>query len=267
MKATQAPAFPICLQRDYELGYCIGTGGFSTVHLAIHLTSFQKVAIKAYSKLSLSASSQAYINEEIAVLRRIKHACCVGLREVVGTGSHLYLVMEYAGGGNLFRLVRAYGPRREEEARELFISVVKAVAYCHSQGIYHRDIKPENVVLTKDGTAKLTDFGFATTAKESTAQVGTRAYMSPELLQRLPSTCAKSDIWGLGVLLHFMLTGYRPRYLGAVRKVQIRGKFRLSPIVKVLLARLLAVEQERRPTAEEVLACAWLRQELELPLA
>jgi 5'-AMP-activated protein kinase catalytic alpha subunit len=267
MKTTQSPAFPLCLQRDYELGQCIGTGGFSTVHLAIHLNSFQKVAIKTYSKSALSASSQAHISEEIALLRRIKHASCVGLREVVGTSSHLYLVMEYAGGGNLFRLVKANGPRSEEEARDLFLDIAKAVAYCHSQGIYHRDIKPENVVLTKDGKAKLTDFGFATTAKESTAQVGTPAYMSPELLQRLPSTCAKSDIWGLGVLLHFMLTGYRPRYREAVRRVQIRGMVRLSPIVKVLLARLLAVEQERRPAAEEVLAYAWLREELELPLA
>jgi len=267
MKATQSPTFPLSLQRDYGLGQCIGTGGFSTVHLAIHLPTFQKVAIKAYSKAALSAPSKAHVSEEIALLRRLKHANCVGLREVVDTSAHLYLVMEYAAGGNLFRLVTANGPRSEEEARALFLDIVKAVTYCHSQGIYHRDIKPENVVLTKEGKAKLTDFGFATTAKESEARVGTAVYMCPELRQRLPYTCSRADIWGLGVLLHFLLTGNRPRYRQAAGRVQVRGLVRLSPIVKVLLSRLLSVQPERRPQAEDVLACAWLREELELPLA
>lgn len=267
MKATQSQSFPLSLQRDYELGQCIGTGGFSTVHLAIHLPSFQKVAIKAYSLPTLSPSSQAHVSEEIALLRRIQHENCVGLREVVDSKSHLYLVMEYAAGGNLFRLVTANGPRSEEEARALFLDVVKAVAYCHSQGIYHRDIKPENIVLTKDGKAKLTDFGFATTEKKSSSRVGTTAYMCPELLQHRPYTCSQADIWGLGVLLHFLLTGNRPRYRPALGKVLVRGMVRLPPIVKVLLARLLAVQPERRPEAENVLGCAWLREELELPLA
>ena len=234
------------------------------MHLAIHLSSLRKVAIKTYVKTELSQNSLEHVREEIAQLRRITHVNCVGLGEVVCTSSHLYLVMEYAGGGSLFRLVKASGPRSEAEARALFTDITRAVAYCHSQGIYHRDIKPENVVLTRDGTAKLTDFGFATTEKESSAKVGTPAYMCPELLQSRHYTCSKADIWGLGVLLYFMLTGNRPRYVSTAGRVQVRGLICISPIVKVLIARLLAVEEDKRPTAEEVLECAWLRQELEL---
>lgn len=124
--------------------------------------------------------------------------------------------MEYVNNGTLFESIHE-GTLTKPMVKRVFYQVCKAVAYLHEQGIMHRDIKvrnrktqPENILLTKNGLAKLCDFGFAAeTDSPRKTLCGTYEYMSPEMAMGEPYT-QKNDIWSLGILLFELIEGTAP---------------------------------------------------------
>nr|QSH71632.1 CBL-interacting protein kinase [Hedychium coronarium] len=207
----------------YELGRLLGRGASAKVYHARHLPSGHSVAIKVFPKprrtAAASASSADSFIREISALRRLRHRHILRLREVLASRSTVYLVLDFAKGGQLFSCVEDRGRLPEDLSRRLFRQLISAVAYSHSRGVFHRDLKPENLLLDDAGDLKVSDFGFAALRPSSDrdqllhTQCGTPAYVSPEILsgkQRDGYDGAKADIWSCGVILFVLNAGYLP---------------------------------------------------------
>ena len=137
------------------------------------------------------------------------------LYEVIDTPSNLYLVLEYIKGINLIEVIKneKYHYIKEKRAKYLFLQIVKGIFYCHKKNIYHRDIKLENILVLKNDTIKIIDFGFGVKCNKDTYQklfCGTPSYMAPEIVKKEKYIASYSDVWSLGVLFYAMLFGIFP---------------------------------------------------------
>jgi serine/threonine protein kinase len=199
----------------YHLLEPLGEGGMATVYLAFDTRLERRVALKVI-RTDYSTDSQFLkrFDREARVLARLSHPHIV---QVLDVGEHAgmpYVVMEYLAGGTL--KARIGRPLLPGEAGALLAPIARALAHAHRQGIVHRDVKPANILLTPDGTPKLSDFGIAkiferpgsTDLTASGVGVGTPDYMAPE--QWLGQSSPQSDIYSLGVVLYELLAGRRP---------------------------------------------------------
>lgn len=195
-------------------------GSFGMVFMAQDLASNKPVAIKCLTKKAGQSDSCLEFavdekSEEMVLHRAISpHDNIVNLIHSFETDSHLYLVLEFCGQGDLYEAIRnGHGPLQTEHVRQFMLQLVDAVEYIHSKGIYHRDIKPENIFLTQDGAMKLGDFGLATTDKWSFEKtVGSDRYMAPEQFDSAGAgySPAEADIWAIGICLLNILFSRNP---------------------------------------------------------
>ncbi|XP_040279994.1 calcium/calmodulin-dependent protein kinase type 1G-like [Bufo bufo] len=192
----------------------LGSGAFSEVFLVKHRATGHHYALKCIKKVN-SARDRSLENE-IAVLKKIKHDNIVTLEDIYESSSHFYLVMQLVSGGELFDRILERGVYTEKDASTVIRQVLSAVKYLHDNGIVHRDLKPENLLyLTPDENAKImiTDFGLSKMEESgimSTA-CGTPGYVAPEVLAQKPYSKAV-DCWSIGVITYILLCGYPPFY-------------------------------------------------------
>jgi alpha-glucoside transport system substrate-binding protein len=221
------------LHQRYTLTARLGSGAMGDVYQATDLTTGQPVAIKILGRqLTLDADLVERFKREGEALRQLRHRHIVSFVDTFQDDGQQVIVMECVSGGSLHQLIKR-GPLAVEQARQLAIDLCDALTSAHRLNIIHRDIKPENVLLTADGTPKLTDFGVARLVGEGTRltgtgmQIGTPYYMSPEAWQGQPLD-AQADVWSLGVLLHEMLTGEVP--FGGSTLVAVMNKVLTAPL-------------------------------------
>ncbi|XP_051977184.1 calcium/calmodulin-dependent protein kinase type 1D-like isoform X2 [Xyrauchen texanus] len=173
-------------------------------------------AVKCIPKKALKGKESS-IENEIAVLRKIKHENIVSLEDIYESSNHLYLIMQLVSGGELFDRIVEKGFYTEKDASTLIRQVLDAVNYLHSMGIVHRDLKPENLLYfnPQDGSKiMISDFGLS--KMEGTGDVmstacGTPGYVAPEVLAQKPYSKAV-DCWSIGVIAYILLCGYPPFY-------------------------------------------------------
>ncbi|XP_051837735.1 calcium/calmodulin-dependent protein kinase type 1 isoform X1 [Antechinus flavipes] len=200
----------------YEFRDVLGTGAFSEVILAEEKTTQKLVAIKCIAKKALEGKESS-IENEIAVLHKIKHPNIVALDDIYECGGHLYLIMQLVSGGELFDRIVEKGFYTERDASRLICQVLDAVKYLHDMGIVHRDLKPENLLyysLEEDSKIMISDFGLS--KMEGSGSVlstacGTPGYVAPEVLAQKPYSKAV-DCWSIGVIAYILLCGYPPFY-------------------------------------------------------
>ncbi|XP_047410330.1 sperm motility kinase 4A-like [Sciurus carolinensis] len=242
----------------------IRAGGFAQVKLARHLLTGTEVAVKVLAK---GASNFCFLSEP-DMMAGLDHPNVIHLFQVFQTKDYMYLVMEHAGGGELWDLIPETGGMQEEEARTLFRQIVRAVQHCHRNGIVHLDLKPDNVVVDASGRVKLIDFGLSTRftpGRKLNRFWGTLFYIAPEIVCEKLFEGPPADVWSLGVLLYAMLTGRCPFAAstdGKVKRLIRRGTYHIpqhvSEDAQRLIRDILTINPRQRPTIDQVLGHPWL---------
>lgn len=160
------------------------------------------------------------LKAEISILMMISHPNIVKLIEVLASKTKIYLVLEFISGGELFDIIKKNGNIEEKVMRGYFRQILKAIDYCKGKNIAHRDIKPENILVTVDGTMKVSDFGLSSLYKDPQnltkllhTTCGTINYLAPEVIQNVGYDGHKADVWSLGVLLFVCISGCTNYYL------------------------------------------------------
>ncbi|XP_066550970.1 MAP/microtubule affinity-regulating kinase 3a isoform X6 [Amia ocellicauda] len=253
---------------NYRLLKTIGKGNFAKVKLARHILTGREVAIKIIDKTQLNPTSLQKLFREVRIMKILNHPNIVKLFEVIETEKTLYLVMEYASGGEVFDYLVAHGRMKEKEARAKFRQIVSAVQYCHQKHIVHRDLKAENLLLDADMNIKIADFGFSnefTMGNKLDTFCGSPPYAAPELFQGKKYDGPEVDVWSLGVILYTLVSGSLPfdgQNLKELRERVLRGKYRIpfymSTDCENLLKRFLVLNPAKRGTLEQIMKDRWI---------
>ncbi|XP_041129768.1 calcium/calmodulin-dependent protein kinase type 1 [Polyodon spathula] len=256
----------------YDMKEKLGEGSFSEVRLAQDRRTQKLVAVKCIQKRALKGK-EAMLENEIAVLHKIKHDNIVSLEEIYETPSELCLVMTLVTGGELLERILERGMYTEKDASSVVGQVLDAVRYLHDMGIVHRDLKPENllydtafedskIVISDFGLSKMEDQGVLSTA------CGTPAYVAPELLEQ--KTYGKEvDCWAVGVITYILLCGYPPFYDDndtELYKQIVKAEYGfdspywddISESAKDFISHLLQKDPEKRYTSEQALQHPWI---------
>mmetsp|Transcript_106277 Transcript_106277/g.298957 ORF Transcript_106277/g.298957 Transcript_106277/m.298957 type:complete len:534 (-) Transcript_106277:345-1946(-) len=247
-----------CIE-DYQIIRVVGVGGSGRVIQAMYRPSREMRAVKVMSKARLYQQEQRLqrVITEKRILARLRHPFVVSLHWAFQTSTHLFLVLDFCGGGELFFHMLQRGRFEEPDAMFYFCEILLGLEYLHSQQVLYRDLKPENCLLDDDGHIRLTDFGLSkdnlTQSALFTSFVGTAGYLSPEMVAR-QGHGFPLDYYCLGCLLYCLLTGSLPHYEGDYKAmIQRRVKGEpcalppwLSIDVQHLLKGLLAPDPAER---------------------
>ncbi|PZC82868.1 hypothetical protein B5X24_HaOG209311 [Helicoverpa armigera] len=209
----------------YKLLKTIGKGNFAKVKLAKHVPTGKEVAIKIIDKTQLNPGSLQKLFREVRIMKMLDHPNIVKLFQVIETEKTLYLVMEYASGGEVFDYLVLHGRMKEKEARAKFRQIVSAVQYCHQKRIIHRDLKAENLLLDGEMNIKIADFGFSnefTPGAKLDTFCGSPPYAAPELFQGKKYDGPEVDVWSLGVILYTLVSGSLPFDGSTLRELRER---------------------------------------------
>lgn len=253
---------------NYVIIKTIGRGNFAKVKLAYHKPTGVEVAIKVINKSQMTPQSLSKIEREVKIMKRISHPNIVKLYEVIETPKMLYLVMEYASGGEVFDYLVIHGKLKEKDARLKFRQILSAVHYLHRNMIVHRDLKAENLLLDVNLNIKIADFGFCNEFSfnhKLDTFCGSPPYAAPELFLGQKYTGPEVDVWSLGVVLYTLISGSLPFDANNMKELKervIRGKFRIpfymSTDCENLLRKMLVVNPAKRLTLDEIIKYNWV---------
>ena len=255
---------------EYKFGKTLGEGSFGQVRQATHKKTKQERAIKILKKRQ---QDEKRLFLEVNILSKLTHPNIMDIYEFYEDKANFYIVSELCKGGELFDQIEKKGCFKEEEACQIFLQLMSAICYSHSNHIVHRDLKPENIMYEERENStpliKLIDWGgaryFNKNQKMSTIK-GTPYYIAPEVLNETYDE--KCDIWSCGVILYVLLCGYPP--FNGDTDVEIMqnvksGKFQFPPEewdsisddAKNLIKKMLEYEPAKRISAMEALQHPW----------
>ncbi|KAM6440805.1 serine/threonine-protein kinase DCLK2 isoform 1-T1 [Liasis olivaceus] len=258
----------------YKVGKVIGDGNFAVVKECIERSTGKEFALKIIDK-GKCCGKEHLIENEVSILRRVKHPNIIMLVEEMDTATELYLVMELVKGGDLFDAITSSTKYTERDGSAMVYNLASALKYLHSLSIVHRDIKPENLLVCEypDGTKslKLGDFGLATVVEGPLYTVcGTPTYVAPEIIAET-GYGLKVDIWAAGVITYILLCGFPP--FRSENNIQedlfdqiLVGKLEfpspywdnITDSAKELISLMLQVNVEERYTAAQILNHPWV---------
>ena len=200
----------------YRIIKQIGRGGMADVYLAKDLIlDGEEVAVKVLrTNYQTDPIAVARFQREARAMADLDHPHIVRITDIGEEDGQQYLAMEYVAGLDLKRYIKEHYPLSNEEAVRIMGQILLAMRLAHAKGIVHRDLKPQNILLTPDGTAKVTDFGIAvafaeTSLTQTNSMLGSVHYLSPEQARGSKATF-QSDIYAMGIIFFEMLTGHIP---------------------------------------------------------
>ncbi|XP_009996639.1 PREDICTED: serine/threonine-protein kinase DCLK1 isoform X1 [Chaetura pelagica] len=268
---------PASIAERYKVGRTIGDGNFAILKECIERSTGREYALKIIKK-SKCRGKEHMIQNEVSILRRVKHPNIVLLIEEMDMPTELYLVMELVKGGDLFDAITSTNKYTERDASGMLYNLASAIKYLHSLNIVHRDIKPENLLVYEhqDGSKslKLGDFGLATIVDGPLYTVcGTPTYVAPEIIAET-GYGLKVDIWAAGVITYILLCGFPPfRGSGDDQEVLfdqiLMGQVdfpspywdNVSDSAKELITMMLQVDVDLRFSALQVLEHPWVNDD------
>ncbi|XP_051939594.1 serine/threonine-protein kinase DCLK2 isoform X3 [Hippocampus zosterae] len=262
----------------YVIGKVIGDGNFAVVRECVERATGREFALKIMDKAKCRGKEHL-IENEVSVLRRVKHPNIIMLVEEVDTPLQLCLVMELVKGGDLFDAITSSTKYTERSAGVMVRNLAAALRYLHRMNIVHRDIKPENLLVLEnpDGTKslKLGDFGLATVAEGPLYTVcGTPTYVAPEIITE-SGYGVKVDIWAAGVIAYVLLCGFPPFRSESNQQEELFEQILLGRVdypspywddisdsAKELIGKMLLVNAEARYSARDVHAHPWVTEDV-----
>uniref|UniRef100_A0A182VAW8 Aurora kinase n=1 Tax=Anopheles merus TaxID=30066 RepID=A0A182VAW8_ANOME len=270
-QAQQAkPAKKVWTLSNFDIGRPLGRGKFGNVYLAREKETKFVIALKVLFKKQVHAQGiEHQVRREIEIQSHLRHPNILRMYGYFHDESRIYLILEYAPGGTLFKEQQQQPGKRFPEKRcAIYVySLVSALIYLHERNVIHRDIKPENLLLGHGGELKIADFGWSVHEPTSsrTTLCGTLDYLSPEMVQGQPHT-KTVDLWSLGVLAYELLCGKAPflatTYEETYRKI-MKVQYTVPPDVTKaashLISRLLVKDPASRMPLENVAIHPWIQ--------
>jgi serine/threonine protein kinase len=257
----------------FQIHSTIDHGPQSTIYIASRVdhtdestTDVHKVVVKKLPKHSTANSDcnfEEYWQHEIKMLTLVKsHPNIIQFHQAYHDENHVYIVMEYFRGCNLYHYLQDVGVIPEAEFVLILKQIVSGLMFCHELGIMHRDIKAENILIDHHGqtpVVKIIDFGLSSKSLVSRRKCGTMVYLPPQIVQEKHYD-KKVDIWSLGVLTYEMLTGTLPFYDdndNILSNLICQGKYepptQLSLAAQDLIKQMLQSSPKLRPSCDQIL--------------
>ncbi|KAG1695089.1 hypothetical protein DVH05_020731 [Phytophthora capsici] len=257
---------------DFEIGKPLGKGKFGNVYLAREKQSKYVVALKVLNKQQLMKSSMEHqLRREIEIQSHLRHKSILRLYGYFFDSKRVYLIIEYAPQGELYKKLMRAGRFSEKQSALYIKEMARALIYMHSKHVIHRDIKPENLLVGFHGELKIADFGWSVHAPSSrrTTLCGTLDYLPPEMIENKPHD-EKVDVWTLGILMYEFLTGAPPfetentkETYRRIAHVDLKFPSHVSSEARDLLTKILRHDPQQRIPLERVLEHAWILQHCE----
>ncbi|KAJ7965910.1 Aurora kinase [Quillaja saponaria] len=258
---------------DFDIGKPLGRGKFGHVYLAREKRSNHIVALKVLFKSQLQQSQVEHqLRREVEIQSHLRHPNILRLYGYFYDQKRVYLILEYAAKGELYKELQKCKYFSERRAATYVASLARALIYCHGKHVIHRDIKPENLLIGAQGELKIADFGWSVhTFNRRRTMCGTLDYLPPEMVESVEHD-ASVDIWSLGVLCYEFLYGVPPfeakEHSDTYRRiVQVDLKFPPKPIVssaaKDLIAQMLVKDSSQRLPLHKLLEHPWIVQNAE----
>mmetsp|Transcript_2705 Transcript_2705/g.2852 ORF Transcript_2705/g.2852 Transcript_2705/m.2852 type:complete len:650 (-) Transcript_2705:365-2314(-) len=255
----------------YMIGKTIGEGTFGKVKIGTHLLSGEKVAIKILEKDRINdVADVERVAREIHILKLIRHPNIIQLYEIIETPKQLYLIMEFAEGGELFDYIVAHKRVKEKDAARFLAQLIGGIEYLHKLNIVHRDLKPENLLLDNNNNIKIVDFGLSNTYKPGEllkTACGSPCYAAPEMIAGKKYHGLQVDIWSCGVILFAMVCGYLPfedPNTSNLYKKILGGDYHLPKFVSAegrdIIKSILTTDPNKRITIEGIRKHPWYTQ-------
>ncbi|KAJ3432558.1 protein kinase [Anaeramoeba flamelloides] len=257
----------------FRIGPLIGSGATGKVKLGIHKNTGEQVAIKIVLKRVLRSTDpresigRAKIEKEMSILEIMDHPNVLRLIRSFEGPKHLFLVMEYVKGGDLFKWIKNCPVVDHKQALVFFQQLIFGLDYMHKMMVCHRDLKPENLLLDDHLNLKIADFGFCHLMKKGqliNSFCGSPHYASPEVLNRKKFDGRKADVWSCGVILFLLLCGRLPfeaqktkALFEKVRQGNITFPKNLTILQKDLLKKMLTLDPKRRINLKEIKKHEW----------
>ena len=256
---------------DFEIGKPLGKGKFGNVFLAREKKSRYIVALKVLFKSQLQKGGVEHqLRREVEIQAHLRHPNILRLYGYFYDDRRVYLILEYAPRGELFKQLRAQRTFTELISAKYIRQIADALNYCHSKAVIHRDIKPENLLLDINGDIKIADFGWSVHAPTSrrTTLCGTLDYLPPEMINSKPHD-KSVDLWSLGVLCYEFICGYPPFESENQQSTYTRittCRFNFPPHVtegaRNFISLLLVIDPSKRMPLDRVPAHPWVIEQL-----
>uniref|UniRef100_A0A1A9WUY1 Aurora kinase n=1 Tax=Glossina brevipalpis TaxID=37001 RepID=A0A1A9WUY1_9MUSC len=258
--------------KDFEMGAPLGRGKFGRVYLAREVTSKYIVAMKVMFKAEIQKGNvQRQVLREIEIQSRLKHPNILRLLTWFHDDTRIYLALEIASEGELYRHLREAKRFDEFRSAKYTYQVADALNYCHLNNVIHRDLKPENILLTSSDDVKLADFGWSahTLSNKRKTMCGTIDYLPPEMVDN--HTYDDSvDQWCLGILCYEFLVGCPPFESSdtkityeKIRRLDVHYPSFLSVLAKDLISKLLRKPGDARITLVDVMKHPWVKENMQ----
>ncbi|PKK17627.1 aurora kinase C, partial [Columba livia] len=268
------PGFPEIMTRrtftldDFEIGRPLGKGKFGSVYLAREQSTKFLVALKILFKSQVEKEGVEHqLRREIEIMAHLQHPNILRLYNYFHDERRVFLILEYAPGGELYKELQRQGRFDATRTATLMEEAADALLYCHGKKVIHRDIKPENLLLGLMGELKIADFGWSVHAPSLRRRTlcGTLDYLPPEMVEGREHD-EKVDLWCLGVLCYELLVGHPPfespshnETYHRITKVDLHFPPPVPEGARDLISRLLRRSPAQRLPLRDVLQHPWVR--------
>ncbi|EEH08323.1 protein kinase [Histoplasma capsulatum G186AR] len=265
---------------QWALGKTIGAGSMGKVKLAKNLETGEQVAVKIVPRHSseehrgnrdaerADRSKEIRTARESAIVTLLNHPYICGMRDVVRTNYHWYMLFEYVNGGQMLDYIISHGKLKEKQARKFARQIASALDYCHRNSIVHRDLKIENILISKTGDIKIIDFGLSnlySPKSQLKTFCGSLYFAAPELLQARQYVGPEVDVWSFGIVLYVLVCGKvpfddqsMPQLHAKIKKGVVEYPQGLSSDCRHIISRMLVTDPKQRASLNEIINHPWM---------